>query len=180
MWLNTWFQRNQSMVHKAIILAVLTAGCSATKEIASSASIAASSAHSISERASFIAANSSQPEIVAAAVVIKEDTAVILHEISQISTAVASVKDIVPFWATLIQWGLGAVVMVAMVVLLWQTGIGTAIRLAIGWIPRRVQNEADLARQAMSSEDPTTVRELIAAKRAASPLFNAAFKESAK
>jgi hypothetical protein len=32
----------------------------------------------------------------------------------------------------------------------------------------------------MSSEDPTTVRELIAAKRAASPLFNAAFKESAK
>ena len=124
--------------------------------------------------------HSAQPEIVAAAVTIKADAAVVLHETNQISVAVSGVKDIVPFWMTLIQWGLGAVVAVALVVLLWQTGIGTAIRLAIGWIPRRVQSEADLARQAMSSEDPTTVRELIAAKRAASPLFNAAFKESAK
>ena len=168
------------MVCKAIILVVLAAGCSATKEIASSASVAANAAHAISERAAFIAANSAQPEIVAAAVVIRDRAGVVLNEVAQISTAVAGVKDIVPFWATLIQWGLGAVVAVALVVLLWQTGLGTAIRIAIGWIPRRVQSEADLARQAMSSDDPTTVRELIAAKRAASPLFNAAFKESAK
>ena len=163
-----------------ILFAVLTAGCSATKEIASSASIAASSAHSIYERSVFITTHSAQPEIVAAAVTIKADAEIILNETRQISIAVSGVKDIVPFWATLIQWGLGAVVAVALVVLLWQTGIGTAIRVAIGWIPRRVQSEADLARQAMSSEDPTTVRELIAAKRASSPLFNAAFKESAK
>jgi hypothetical protein len=159
---------------------VLTAGCSATKEIASSASVASNAAHSIYERSAFIITHSAQPEIVAAAVTIKADAEIILHETHQISVAVSGVKDIVPFWMTLIQWGLGAVVAVALVVLLWQTGIGTAIRVAIGWIPRRVQNEADLARQAMSSEDPTTVRELIAAKRAASPLFNAAFKESAK
>ena len=168
------------MVYKAIILAALTAGCSASKEIASSASVASSAAHSISERSAFIITHSAQPEIVAAAVTIKADAEIILNETRQISTAVAGVKDIVPYWVTLLQWGLGAVVAVALVVLLWQTGIGTAIRLAIGWIPRRVQSEADLARQVMSSEDPTTVRELIAAKRAASPLFNAAFKESAK
>lgn len=167
------------MVHKAIILAALTAGCSATKEIASSASVAASAAHSISERASFIVANSSQPEIVAAAVVIKGDTAVILHEVSQISTAVASVKDIVPFWG-LVQWALGAVVAVALVVLLFQTGIGTAIRVAVGWIPRRKQMDADLARQAMSDQDPTTMREYVAARRASDPLFAAAWKEGAK
>lgn len=167
------------MVRQAIILAALTAGCSATKEIASSASIAASAAHSISERASFIVANSAQPEIVAAAVVIKGDTAVILHEVSQISTAVAGVKDIVPFWATLLQWGLGAVVSVALVALLWQTGLGTLIRVAIGWIPRRVQNEADLAGK-MLSEDPATAREFVAAKRASDPLFAAAWKERAK
>ena len=163
-----------------ILFAVLTAGCSATKEIASSASVAASSAHSIYERASFIAANSSQPEIVAAAVVIKGDTAVILHEVAQISTAVAGVKDIVPFWATLIQWALGAVVAVALVVLLFQTGLGTAIRLALGWIPKRKQMDADLARQAMSDQDPTTMREYIAARRASDPLFAAAWKEGAK
>ena len=171
------------MVRQAIILAALTAGCSATKEIASSASVAASAAHSISERASFIAANSTQPEIVAAAVVIKGDTAVILHEVAQISTAVAGVKDIVPFWATLIQWALGAIVavalVVALVVALWQTGLGTLIRVAIGWIPRRVQNEADLAGK-MLSDDPTTAREFVAAKRASDPLFAAAWGRSTK
>ena len=166
------------MVRQAIILAVLSAGCSATKEIASSASVAASAAHSISERASFIVANSSQPEIVAAAVVIKGDAAVILHEVAQISTAVAGVKDIVPFWG-LVQWALGAVVAVALVVLLFQTGIGQAIRVAIGWIPRRVQNEADLAGK-MLSEDPTTAREFVAAKRASDPLFAAAWGRSTK
>ena len=161
-----------------ILFVALTAGCSATKEIASSASVAASAAHSISERAGFIVANSTQPEIVAAAVVIKGDTAVILHEVAQISTAVAGVKDIVPFRATLIQWALG-VVAVALVVLLFQTGIGQAIRVAIGWIPRRVQNEADLAGK-MLSEDPTTAREFVAAKRASDPLFAAAWGRSTK
>lgn len=161
-----------------ILFAALTAGCSATKEIASSASVAASSAHSIYERASFIVANSSQPEIVAAAVVIKGDAAVILHEVSQISTAVAGVKDIVPFWG-LVQWALGAVVTVALVVALWQTGLGTLIRVAIGWIPRKVQNEADLAGKLLSN-DPTTAREFVAAKRASDPLFAAAWGRSTK
>ena len=163
-----------------ILFAVLTAGCSATKEIASSASVAASAAHSISERSAFIMTHSAQPEIVAAAVTIKADAEIILHETRQISTAVSQVKDIVPFWMTLLQYGLLCAILLGAVALLWMTGLGTLIRVAINWIPRRVQSEADLARQAMSSEDPTTVRELIAAKRAASPLFNAAFKESAK
>ena len=123
--------------------------------------------------------HSAQPEIVAAAVTIKADAEIILHETRQISTAVAGVKDIVPFWMTLIQWGLGAVVAVALVVLLWQTGIGTLIRVAIGWIPRRVQNEADLAGK-MLSDDPATAREFVAAKRASDPLFAAAWGRSTK
>ncbi len=171
--------QNMARTQGLILLVALTAGCSASREIASSASVAASAAHSISERAGFIVANSSQPEIVAAAVVIKGDTAVILHEVSQISTAVAGVKDIVPFWGH-VQWALGAVVAVALVVLLFQTGIGTLIRVAIGWIPRKKQMDADLARQAMSDQDPTTMREYVAARRASDPLFAAAWKEGAK
>ena len=162
-----------------ILFAALTAGCSATKEIASSASTAASSAHSISERSAFIITHSAQPEIVAAAVTIKADAEIILNETRQISTAVSGVKDIVPFWMTLIQWGLGAVVAVALVALLWQTGLGTLIRVAIGWIPRRVQNEADLAGK-MLSDNPATAREFVAAKRASDPLFAAAWGRSIK
>ena len=123
--------------------------------------------------------HSAQPEIVSAAVTIKADAAVVLHETNQISVAVSGVKDIVPFWMTMIQWGLGAVVAVALVVLLWQTGIGQAIRLALGWIPRRVQNEADLAGK-MLSDDPATAREFVAAKRASDPLFAAAWGRSTK
>jgi len=85
----------------------------------------------------------------------------------------------VPFWATLLQWGLGAVVAVALVALLWQTGLGTLIRVAIGWIPRRVQNEADLAGK-MLGDDPATAREFVAAKRASDPLFAAAWGKSTK
>ena len=162
-----------------ILFAVLTAGCSATSEIASSASVAANAAHSISERSAFIITHSAQPEIVAAAVTIKADAEIILHETRQISTAVAGVKDIVPYWVTLLQWGLGAVVAVALVALLWQTGLGTLIRVAIGWIPRRVQNEADLAGK-MLSDDPATAREFVAAKRASDPLFAAAWGRSTK
>jgi len=162
-----------------ILLAVLTAGCSATKEIASSASVASSAAHSIYERSVFITTHSAQPEIVAAAVTIKADAEIILNETRQISIAVSGVKDIVPFWATLLQWGLGAVVSVALVALLWQTGLGTLIRVAIGWIPRRVQNEADLAGK-MLGDDPATAREFVAAKRASDPLFAAAWGRSTK
>ena len=167
------------MVHKAIILAVLTAGCSATKEIASSASVAASAAHSISERSAFIITHSAQPEIVAAAVTIKADAAVVLHETNQISTAVSQVKDIVPFWMTLLQYGLLCAILLGAVALLWMTGLGTLIRVAIGWIPRCVQNEADLAGK-MLSDDPATAREFVAAKRASDPLFAAAWGRSTK
>ena len=167
------------MVRQAIILAVLTAGCSATKEIASSASVAASAAHSISERSAFIITHSAQPEIVAAAVTIKADAAAVLHETNQISTAVSQVKDIVPFWMTLLQYGLLCAILLGAVALLWMTGLGTLIRVAIGWIPRRVQNEADLAGK-MLSDDPATAREFVAAKRASDPLFAAAWGRSTK
>ena len=167
------------MVRQAIILAALTAGCSATKEIASSASVASSAAHSISERSAFIITHSAQPEIVAAAVTIKADAAVVLHETNQISTAVSQVKDIVPFWMTLLQYGLLCAILLGAVALLWMTGLGTLIRVAIGWIPRRVQNEADLAGK-MLSDDPATAREFVAAKRASDPLFAAAWGRSTK
>ena len=167
------------MVRQAIILAVLTAGCSATKEIASSASIAASSAHSIYERSAFIITHSAQPEIVAAAVTIGADAEIILNETRQISIAVSGVKDAIPFWATLLQYGLLCAILLGAVALLWMTGLGTLIRVAIGWIPRRVQNEADLAGK-MLSDDPATAREFVAAKRASDPLFAAAWGRSTK
>ena len=64
-----------------------------------------------------------------------------------------------------------------MVVILWQTGLGTVIRLAIGWLPKRKVTEAKLAIEALDDTDPTTLREYIAAKRSSDPMFNAAWKQ---
>ena len=58
-----------------------------------------------------------------------------------------------------------------------QTGLGTVIRLAVGWLPSRKVNEAKLAVSALNDTDPVTMREYIAAKRSSDPMFNAAWKK---
>jgi hypothetical protein len=66
---------------------------------------------------------------------------------------------------------------VGVAVILFQTGIGAAIRAAIGWIPRRKVQEANLAAAALDPGRAETVRELIAARRASDPLFDAAWRK---
>ena len=45
--------------------------------------------------------------------------------------ALPGVEDQTPWWASLLGWGFAAVIVVAAVVLLWQTGIGQALRAAL-------------------------------------------------
>ena len=69
-----------------------------------------------------------------------------------------------------------AMIVVAVVVLLWQTGIGQALRAAVGLIPRRARTEAALAAATLDPAQTENVREWISAKRAADPLFDVAFR----
>lgn len=89
-------------------------------------------------------------------------------------------EDKTPAWMETLVWVAGAVVAVAVVVVLWQTGIGTAIRVAIGWIPRKKANDADLAYRMMDPEDPEDAREYVAARRASDPEFDAAWRRIKK
>lgn len=79
----------------------------------------------------------------------------------------------------LLKWGAIAAVLIAFVVLLWQTGIGSGIKAVIGWIPQRTRNDAKLAASVLSEDKPENVREWIAAKRA-DPVWNRAFEEAQK
>jgi hypothetical protein len=79
---------------------------------------------------------------------------------------------------TMLTYGAVAVVAVALVIVLWQTGIGTAIRVAIGWIPRRKVVAADLAVDMLDTDRPEGEREMVAVMRAQDPLFDAAFRKS--
>lgn len=92
-----------------------------------------------------------------------------------IHVALGGVEDKTPAWMSMLTYISLAAVLVAVVVILWQTGIGMAIRIAIGWIPRKPRQEAELAANMLDPSKPENAREFIAAQRASDPYFNAAF-----
>lgn len=95
-----------------------------------------------------------------------------------IHVALGGVEDKTPAWMSMLTWIAIAAVVVAVVVLLWQTGLGTMIRLAIGWLPRKQRQDADLAASMLNPSKPEDAREYIAARRASDPYFDAAFKKA--
>jgi hypothetical protein len=105
---------------------------------------------------------------------------IILKETKDIASAISGVKDVTPWWANLMQYGFVAIIGIAIVVILWQTGIGQAIRVAIGWIPSNKRKEASLAKSVLDDNKPENIRELIAAKRLSDPEFDAAWRKDNK
>jgi hypothetical protein len=95
-----------------------------------------------------------------------------------IHKALPGVEDQTPWWAALLGWMAAAAALVAVAAILWQTGIGAAIRVALGWIPRPSLRDAALARDVMETSNPATIREYIAAKRASDPVWEAAWKRT--
>ena len=76
-------------------------------------------------------------------------------------------EDKEPAWLSTLVWVSAAVVAVAVVVLLWQTGLGQAIRVAVGWIPRKKVSDAELAFSMLNPESKEDPREYVAARRGA-------------
>lgn len=100
-----------------------------------------------------------------------------IHDLAgDIHARIPHLEDKTPQWLEAL-WILGiAVVAVAVVILLWQTGLGTAVRIAIGWLPRRKVQDADLAAGMLNPEKPEDAREYVAARRASDPEFDAAWR----
>jgi len=90
----------------------------------------------------------------------------------------SGLEDKVPAWISTLWMAALAVVVVGVVVLLWQTGLGTAIRVAVGWLPRRKVTQAELAVDMLDPDRPEGEREYVAAMRAQDPEFDAAFRKA--
>lgn len=157
----------------------LCAGCSASRQIATSADHAAALAHSVYTRAEWITTHSVEPDTIKAATGIQADALAILAETSDITVAVSGVRDIQNPLITVAIYLSAAVVCAALAFLFWQSGAGQFLRILVGWLPQRKRQEADLARK-MLSDDAATPREFVAAKIASDPLFQAAWKAGAK
>lgn len=97
---------------------------------------------------------------------------------ADIHQTLPAVQDKTPAWlATLYWWGI-AVACLAVLFILWQSGAFMAIRVALGWIPRKKMQDADLALTMLDPDKPENPREYIAARRAADPVFDAAFRKA--
>jgi hypothetical protein len=156
----------------------LLVGCSASQQIATSATLINRYASEIKVQSISIQNKSVDAESVASAKEIEVTADRIICEVDDIQSSIPKVADITPWWATLFKYGFAAVAAIALVIIINQTGLSTAIRLLIGWIPRKTQQDADLAVRALDPTKEDDMRTWVAAKRSSDPLFNAAWEKA--
>ena len=145
----------------------LLAGCSPVQRIAQSSNDIRAEAQGLIQRGT----ETGDAEVVARATRIEALA-------SGIHVSLSGVEDKTSPYLTAFIYGAVAVVAVALVVLLWQTGLGTFLRIAFGWLPRKKVVAADLAVDMLDTDRPEGEREMVAVMRAQDPLFDAAFRKS--
>lgn len=146
---------------------LLLAGCSSVERISGSANAIRGEAHALEDHGKAIG----DPVVVDRSQRIYELAASIHDDLSGVQDKASQL--LATLW-----WVAAAVVAVAVVVFVWQTGVGTACRRLLGWIPQPVARDADLAAQMMDPDSKEGVREYIAARRASDPLFDSAFRKA--
>jgi hypothetical protein len=182
-WFGIWFHTGQRVVlQKVIALLVIasSAACSATRQIAQSASQVSTLSERIVRQADAIALTSDQAEVVATAEFIRADAYSILDHSQRIAISVTATKDTTPAWITLVEWLAIAAAGICAAWILTASGALGAVRAALGWLPRRKVMDATLARSVMDDANPASIREYIAARRMSDAEFNAAFVASGK
>jgi hypothetical protein len=147
-----------------VALAFLLAGCSPVSRIANNTNEIRTQAQLLADHGMAI----NDPVVVTGATRI--DTLA-----AGIHIALGGVEDKTPAWMSMLTWIAIAAVVVAVVVLLWQTGLGTAVRVMVGWLPRRKVSQAELAVDMLDSSRAENGREMIAAMRS-DPEFDSAFR----
>lgn len=157
---------------------LLLCGCSASERIAVEANGIGERAANIHRLALRIGEQSDQPEVVADAATIATEAVAIGRGTQAIHTALPGVVDREPWWSGLIRWIAIAASGAALVWLVSATGIGTAIRVALGWIPRRKVADAEMAVATLAQDRPETMREYIAMRRGTDREFDAAWRKA--
>ncbi len=153
---------------RALVLVLLLAGCNPVARISSNATAIRNEAGALIDHGNAIG----DQVVVQGATRIDEHAAAIHGDIP-------NVQAITPAWLSTLKWWGIALAVVAVAFVLWQSGAFTAVRIAIGWLPRRKVAMADLAASTLDPSRPEGDRELVAALRS-DPEFDAAFKKAQK
>jgi len=153
---------------RALLIVLLLVGCNPVQRISNHANAIRTEAQALGEHGQAIG----DPVVVAGAERIDGLAAGIHDELPNVTNKV-------PAWLSTLQWWGIAVAVVAVAFVLWQSGAFTAIRIAVGWLPRRKVAAAELALDTLDDSRPENDRELVAALRA-DPEFDAAFRKAQK
>ncbi len=160
------------------VFLLMFAGCSASERIAVEANGIGERAENIHRLALRIGEQSDQPEVVADAATIATEAVQIRRGVSNVHAALPGVTDKVsPIWSTM-RWLAIAACGAAAVWILTASGILSAIRAALGWIPRPKATAASLLAAAVDDSKPETTREAIAAMRSQDREFDAAYRRA--
>ena len=150
-----------------LVLILICAGCSPVERIAGNTNVIRQDAQALIDHGNAI----QDAEVVDRATRIDENAA-------DIHVQLTKVQDITPAWLSTLKWWGIAVAVGGIAFLVWQSGIGTAIRVAVGWLPRRKVAQAELAVDMLDPDRPEGEREYVAAMRAQDPEFDAAFRKA--
>lgn len=156
------------MIRGVVAIALLLGACNPVQRISNHANAIRTEAQALEEHGQAIG----DPVVVAGAERIDGLAAGIHDELPNVTNKV-------PAWLSTLQWWGIAVAVVAVAFVLWQSGAFTAIRIAVGWLPRRKVATAELALDTLDDSRPENDRELVAALRA-DPEFDAAFRKAQK
>ena len=171
----------------ALVLVLGTIGCSDTQRIADASGVIRTNAESSKQRFERIEAATVDgkyggiaPDAKAGA----KEQATIIGATEAIVRALPGVKDVTPWWATVLTYGLIALSVVGVVALLLMTGLGAFIKrllAAVGlFIPAGERREANIAAKALNDDSDATLREWIAVRRAQDPMFDAAYRRESR
>ena len=151
---------------RAIVLVLFLAGCNPVARISANATAIRNEAQALIDHGIAIG----DQIVVQGATRIDEHAAAIHGDIP-------SVQAVTPAWLSTLKWWGIALAVAGVAFVLWQSGAFTAVRIAIGWLPRRKVAAAELAVSTLDPSRPEGDRELVAALRA-DPEFDAAFKRA--
>jgi len=151
----------------AVLAVVLAAACSPTQRIARSNNLIRAEARELVKH------GEQQQDAVVIDRATRIDTLA-----GDISVDLSQVEDKTPAWISMLQWWGMALAATALLVILWQSGAFTAIRIAIGWLPRRKVAQAEMAVDMLDPSRPEGDREMVATMRAQDSLFDAAFRKA--
>jgi hypothetical protein len=151
---------------RAIVLVLFLAGCNPVARISANATAIRNEAGALIDHG-----NATGDQVVVQGATRIDEHAAAIHG------DIPSVQAITPAWLSTLKWWGIALAVAGVAFVLWQSGAFTAVRIAIGWLPRRKVAAAELAVSTLDPSRPEGDRELVASLRA-DPEFDAAFKRA--